>query len=89
LRFARGALGVLVGMIVLALFGVVNLLHSRPAADIAFGHSSSTSHATEWVSGGTQDASSHRSLSLFFTGRRTWHPDDPRGRNRDGHRGDD
>jgi hypothetical protein len=87
LRFARGALGVLIGVLMLVMLGAVNFLQSTPS-DLAFGHTS-TAHGSEWVSGGTQGSSSHRSLSLFFTGRRTWHPDDPRGRNRDHHRGDD
>jgi hypothetical protein len=84
LRFARGAVGVLLGVTLLAMLGAVNLLQSAPA-DLAFGPPS-TSHGSEWVGGSTQGASSRRSLSLFFTGRRTWHPNDPRGRGH--HRGD-
>jgi hypothetical protein len=84
LRFARGAVGVLLGVTLLAMLGAVNLLQS-PTSDLAFGHSSS-SHASEWVGGSAQGTSSHRSLSLFFTGRRTWHPNDPRGRSH--HHGD-
>jgi hypothetical protein len=64
----------------LALLGAVNLLQSTPS-DLAFGHTSS--HGSEWVSGSTPGSSGRqRSLSLFFTGRRTWHPNDPRGRGR-------
>ena len=84
LAFARGALGVLLGVSLLALLGAVNLLHSGPS-DIAFGHSSG--RASEWVSSSTQGSSRQRPLSLFFTARRTWHPNDPRSRNR--HRGND
>src|SRR5262245_27338860 len=77
LRFARGAVGVFLGVVLLALLGAVNLLQSPPS-DLAYGHTSS-SRGSEWVGGSTQSAS-HRSLSLFFTSRRTWHPNDPRGR---------
>ncbi|MCC6848305.1 MAG: hypothetical protein IT294_07375 [Deltaproteobacteria bacterium] len=81
LRFARGLLGVVFGVTLLALLGVVNFLRTPPS-DLAYGHS--PSRAAEWVGGGTL-GSSHRATSLFFTSRRTWHPNDPRGRNR--HRG--
>ncbi len=84
LKFARGALGVLLGVCMLALLGAVNLLHSGPS-DIAFGHSSR--RASEWVGSSTQGSSSRQRPSLFFSGRRTWHPNDTRSRNR--HRGDD
>jgi hypothetical protein len=85
LKFARGALGVLLGMVLLVLLGAVNLLQSGPS-DLAFGNS--TQRASEWVSSSTQGSSARqRPLSLFFTGRRTWHPNDPRSRNR--HRGND
>jgi hypothetical protein len=76
LRFVRGALGVLLGVGLLALLGAVNLLQSTPS-DLAFGHSSS-GQGSAWVSGSSQASSSHRPLSLFFTSRRTWHPNDPR-----------
>lgn len=77
LKFARGLLGVAFGVTLLALLGVVNFLRTPPS-DLAYGHSSS--RATEWVGGGTQG--SRRAPSLFFTSRRTWHPNDPRSRNR-------
>ena len=83
LKFARGMLGVLFGVTLLALLGFVSFLET-PASDVAYGRS--TSRAAEWVGGNTH-GSSRRTGSLFFTGRRTWHPNDPRGRNR--HRGDD
>ncbi|MCC6765079.1 MAG: hypothetical protein IT293_10485 [Deltaproteobacteria bacterium] len=83
LKFARGLLGVIFGVTLLALLGFVNFLHTPPS-DLAYGHS--PSRAAEWV-GGNAQGSSHRATSLFFTGRRTWHPNDPRGRNR--HRGAD
>jgi hypothetical protein len=83
-RFAQVVLGVMLGVGLLALLGAVNLISTTPS-DLAFGHSSS--HGSEWVGGGTQ--SPHRSLSLFFTGRRTWHPNDPRGHHRDHPRSDD
>jgi hypothetical protein len=73
-RFARGVLGVLLGVGLVALLGAVNLLRTAPA-DYATGGTSS--HGGEWVSSAPQ--ASRRVLSLFFTGRRTWHPDDPRG----------
>jgi hypothetical protein len=83
-RFAQVVIGVMLGVGLLALLGAVNLISTTPS-DLASGHSNA--HGSEWVSGGTQ--SPRRSLSLFFTGRRTWHPNDPRGRNRDHHRSDD
>jgi hypothetical protein len=83
-RFARGVIGVIFGIGLLALLGAVNLISTTPS-DLAFGHSNA--NGSEWVGGSTQ--SPRRSLSLFFTGRRTRHPDDPRNRRRDHHRGDD
>jgi hypothetical protein len=83
LKFARGLLGVVFGVGLLALLGFVNFLQT-PRSDFAYGHS--TSRAAEWV-GGSATGSSRRAQSLFFTSRRTWHPNDPRGRNR--HRGGD
>lgn len=74
-RFARGVLGVLLGVGLVALLGAVNLLRTMPA-DYASGGSRSS--ADEWTSSVPQ--APRRALSLFFTGRRTWHPDDPRGR---------
>jgi hypothetical protein len=76
-RFAQGVAGVLFGIGLLALLGAVNLVSSAPGA-IASGRASNE-HASEWVSGGVQSAP-RRALSLFFTSRRTWHPDDPRGK---------
>ncbi len=84
LRFVRGAFGVLVGVAMLALIGVVNMIHASPA-DIASGRRSGA-RATEWVSN-SENAPSHHALSLFFTSRRAWGPAEPRGRGR--HRGDD
>jgi len=81
-RFALGVIGVIFGIGLLALLGAVNLISTTPS-DLAFGHSNA--HGSEWVGGSTQ--SPRRSLSLFFTGRRTWHPNDPRSRSR--HRGSD
>jgi hypothetical protein len=83
-RFAQGLLGVAFGVSLLALLGAVNVLRTT-RSDLASGHSRSRAVATEWVSGNTQP--SRRAASLFFTGRRTRHPDDPRGRGR--HRSDD
>lgn len=83
LKFARGLLGVLLGVTLLAMLGFVNFLHTPPS-DIAYGNS--TSRSVEWVGGNTQ-GSARRTGSLFFTSRRTWHPNDPRSRNR--HRGED
>lgn len=84
IRFVRGLVGVVLGVSLLVLIGVANFLYSAPT-DLAFGHSNS--RAAEWVGSGVTGASSHRASSLFFTGRRTWHPNDPRSRNR--HRGGD
>jgi hypothetical protein len=78
LRFARGLLGVLFGVALLAMLGAVNLISTAPS-DLASGHS--RSRGNEWVSSGAH--APRRSLSLFFTGRRTWHPNDPRGRKGD------
>jgi hypothetical protein len=69
-RFARGVVGVLLGMGLVALLSAVNFLRADPA-DYATGFSSSRA-ADEWVGGGSQP--SKRSTSLFFTGRRTWGP---------------
>lgn len=84
LRFVRGLVGVVLGVSLLVLLGVANLLYSAPT-DLAYGHTNSRS--AEWVGGSVQGSSSRRASSLFFTGRRTRHPDDPRGRHRRG--GDD
>ena len=78
LRFARGVAGVMFGVGMLALLGGVNLMRSSPP-DRAFGYTSG-GRGSEWVGGGTQGSS--RNTSVFFTGRRTWHPKDPRGRGR-------
>lgn len=86
LRFARGVAGFFFGVGLLVLLGAVNLLQSPPS-DLAFGHTNA--HGSEWVGGSTQSSSSRRSLSLFFTGRRTWHPNDPRGHRGDHHHSDD
>ena len=76
LRFARGFVGVAFGVVLLALLGAVNFI-STPPADLAFGHTNA--RASEWGGGGSgSGAAPHRTQSLFFTGRRTWHPDDPR-----------
>jgi hypothetical protein len=82
-RFAQGVLGVIFGVTLLVMLGAVNLLHTRPS-DVATGRSSHRG-ASEWVSGNAQPQ--RRTDSLFFTGRRTRHPDDPRGRGR--HRAND
>ena len=83
-RFARSVLGVLFGVSLLALLGAVNLLRTTPSG-LASGHSNA--HGSEWVGGSTQ--SPRRALSLFFSGRRTWHPNDPRSRSRNRDRGSD
>jgi len=86
LRFVRGVAGVMFGAGLLALLGAVNLLHSAPS-DLAFGHTSAA-RGSEWVGGSMQGSSSRRAISsLFFTSRRTWHPNDPRSRGR--HRNSD
>lgn len=82
LRFVRGVAGVALGVSLLVLFGVANFLYSVPD-DLAYGHTNS--RGEEWVGGSAGGSSNRRAGSLFFTGRRTWHPNDPRGRNR--HRG--
>jgi hypothetical protein len=76
-------LGVIFGVSLLALLGAVNLLRTAPS-DLATG-TSSTRGASEWV--GSSMSAPRRAASLFFNGRRTRHPDDPRNRGR--HRGDD
>lgn len=76
-RFARGVLGVLFGVGLVALLGAVNLLRVTPA-DYATGGSSSS--ADEWVSSAPQ--APRRASSLFFTGRRTWGPVPPGSRRR-------
>ncbi|MEB2286444.1 MAG: hypothetical protein B6D46_14745 [Polyangiaceae bacterium UTPRO1] len=83
LKFARGLLGVLLGVTLLALLGFVSFLRTPPA-DVVYGNSSA--RGEEWIGSGAPDAG-HRAGSLFFTGRRTWHPNDPRSRRR--HRGAD
>lgn len=80
-RFAQGVLGVIFGVTLLALLGAVNLLHTRPG-EVATGRSSK-GVASEWVS---DSQPQRRNASLFFNGRRTRHPDDPRNRGR--HRDD-
>jgi hypothetical protein len=86
-RFARGVAGVMLGVGLLALLGAVNLLHSSPS-DLAFGHRSAA-RGSEWGGGSTHGSSSRRALSsLFFTNRRTWHPNDPRGRSHHRHSDD-
>ncbi len=80
-RFALGVLGVIFGVSLLALLGAVNLLRTTPGELVA--SQSRSGRASEWVSGSTQGSSARRaSSSLFFTGRRTRHPDDPRNRGR-------
>ena len=76
-RFARGALGVLFGMILLALLSAAHLVR-QTRSGLAFGNTSA--RASEWVSSGTQ--SPRRTTSLFFTGRRTWQANLPRNRDR-------
>lgn len=82
-RFAQCVLGAVFGVTLLAMLGAVNLLHSTPG-DIATGRSGN-GVGSEWVTGSSQP-SRRTSSSLFFTGRRTRHPDDPRNRGR--HRDD-
>lgn len=79
-RFAQCVIGALFGVVLLALLGAVNLV-ANPASDLAFGNSSS--RGSEWVGSSTQGGS-RRNLSLFFSGRRTRHPNDPRNRHRGG-----
>ena len=69
--------GVFFGVGLIALLGAVNLLDSG-RADIAYGKVNTRGSESVHESA----APAHRSLSLFFTGRRTWHPADPRGRHR-------
>lgn len=83
-RFVQGVLGVLFGLLLLVLIGAVNLIHTTPA-EYASGRSG-RGIASEWVTSGPPSA--RRAPSLFFTGRRTRHPDDPRNR-RGGRRADD
>ncbi len=84
-RFARAVLGALFGIGLVALLGAVNLLRVTPPG-LASGRSSTRS-SSEWVSEGSQ--APRRTLSLFFNGRRTRHPSDPRGHNRERHRSGD
>ncbi len=81
-RFAQCVLGAVLGVTLLAMLGAVNLLHTMPG-EVATGRSGNGA-GNEWVSGNSQ--SRRASSSLFFTGRRTRHPDDPRNRGR--HRND-
>jgi hypothetical protein len=81
-RFAQCVIGALFGVVLLALLGAVNLVTNAGPPDLAFGHSS-YSRGSEWVGGSTQ-GTTHRTLSLFFNGRRTRHPNDPRNRHRGG-----
>lgn len=83
LRFARAVVGALFGLALIALLGAVNLIEPGPSGIAS--HRSPRSSASEWVSGGS---GSTRAPSLFFTGRRTRHPDDPRGRRGDRRRAD-
>jgi hypothetical protein len=64
----------------LALLGAVNMLHTAPS-DLAFGHTSAA-RGSEWVGGSVEGSSRRASSSLYFTSRRTWHPNDPRSRGR-------
>src|SRR5678816_2993595 len=74
-RFAQCVIGALFGVVLLVVLGAVNLVTTSGTADLAFGHSGG--RASEWV-GSSSQGSSRRSLSLFFNGRRTRHPNDPR-----------
>lgn len=78
-RFAQCVLGAVFGVTLLALLGAVNLLHTRPG-DVATGRSGN-GLGSEWVTGSSAPRRA-ASSSLFFTGRRTRHPDDPRNRGR-------
>jgi hypothetical protein len=86
LRFVRAVVGAMFGLALVALLGAVNLIETHPS-DLASHRSHGSSSSSEWVrgNGGSQPA---RATSLFFTGRRTMHPDDPRGRSRDRRRSD-
>jgi hypothetical protein len=83
-RFAQCVLGAVFGVTLLAMLGFVNLLQTLPG-EVATGRSGN-GVGNEWVSGGSQSRRASSSSSLFFTGRRTRHPDDPRNRGR--HRDD-
>jgi hypothetical protein len=80
MRFVRGVAGVMFGAGLLALLGAVNMLQSAPS-DLAFGHTTAA-RGSEWVGGSVQGSSRRGVSSLFFTSRRTWHPNDPRSRGR-------
>jgi hypothetical protein len=82
-RFAQCVIGALFGVVLLALLGAVNLVTTSGVSDLAFGNSGG--RGVEWVGSSTQ-GSSRRSLSLFFNGRRTRHPNDPRNHHRGGDR---
>jgi hypothetical protein len=84
LRFARAVVGAMFGLGLVALLGAVNLIESGPSGMAS--HRSHGSSASEWVRSGSSPPA--RARSLFFTGRRTMHPDDPRGRSRDRRRAD-
>jgi hypothetical protein len=76
-RFAQCVIGALFGVMLLVLLGAVNFVTTSGTADLAFGNSGG--RGSEWV-GSSVSGSSRRTLSLFFNGRRTRHPNDPRNR---------
>ena len=85
-RFARVVLGAIVGLAMVALLSAIDLLRATPSGII--NGPTGTRDASEWVGG---DSSMHapRTLSLFFGGRRTRHPNDPRNHREHRHSIDD
>jgi hypothetical protein len=82
-KFARGAFGVLFGMVLVALLSAAHVVRTARSG-LAFGNT--TARASEWVSSGG-NGTGRRYDSLFFTGRRTQQANIPR--NRDRKRSDD
>jgi hypothetical protein len=83
-KFARGAFGVLFGMILVALLSAAHVVRTARSG-LAFGNT--TARASEWVSSSGGGSAGRRYDSLFFTGRRTQQANIPK--NRDRRRGDD
>ena len=86
-RFARAVLGAMVGFGMVTLLSAVNLLRAAPSG-IANGRTGPHA-ASEWVGGDSSAHTPRRTLSLFFSGRRTRHPDDPRNHREHRHSSDD
>ena len=75
-KFARGAIGVLFGMVLVALLSAAHVVRTARSG-FAFGNT--TMRSNEWVG---SSSSPRRYDSLFFTGRRTQQANLPRNRAR-------